>query len=298
MDLLHYVGAGPVDCTGERVVGDDGNPTKRARQKQRRRLRLEAERLADNRARRRRRVAFGLAALAVVGAAGAGVANVVRDRAEVAARQRAVAANLDNLGCTAVEELPSGGTQHFDGAELVSNPPEVAYPDRPAAGGRMAPGVAEPGVYEEPVDERLLVHNLEHGFVTVYHGPGALPADVQKLRDLAGQQSDRFGRLIVAPWTDPLPDDANFAVLSWGRRQLCRDYDADLVLSYIEQNHGARSGAPEAAMAGAANDANPVRPGGDGPFLLPPLTGESPSESGGTGSEAPASDGESTEGGA
>ena len=247
--------------------------SKRARQKERRRLRLEAQRHADARARRRRLAAFVAAGLLVSSLVGAAVMNVVQNRAEVAARQRAVTTRLDDLGCTKIETLPIGNTQHFSGQELAANPPEVVYPDRPAAGGRMLPGTAEAGVYDEQVDERLLVHNLEHGYVNVYHGPDASDADVERLRRLVRDELDGFPRVIVAPWAEPLPKGANFTVLSWGKRQLCRDFDADLVRSFIENNHGSKSGAPEAAMAGGANPENPVRPGGKGPFLFPPLTG-------------------------
>lgn len=82
---------------------------------------------------------------------------------------------------------------------------------------------------------------------------------------------DGFPRISVAPWTDPLANDANFAVVSWGKRQMCREFDADVVRSYVDNNHGSKSGAPEASMAGGANPDNPVRPDGDGPFLFPPL---------------------------
>jgi len=254
-------------------VADETSQTKRARQKQRRAIKREAERRADARARRRRLSVLALAGVVVAGAVGAAVANAARQRAEVAAREQAVAARLDDLGCTDVEQMPVGSTAHFSGAELVANPPEVAYPDRPAAGGRMASGVAEPGVYDELVDERLLVHNLEHGFVTVYHAESAPKDDVEALRALADEQVDRFPKLVVAPWAGELPSDARFAILSWGKRQLCRDYDRDVVLSYVEQNHGGRSGAPESGMGATGGSDNPVRPDGEGPFVLPPLAG-------------------------
>ena len=253
-------------------MSDTGQAPKRARQKERRRLRLEAQAREDARARRRRVGAFAVAGLVVSGLVGGGVMNIVQDRRAVAARQEAVAAKLDDLGCTEIEELPIGNTAHFSGPELAANPPEVAYPDRPAAGGRMTPGTAEAGIYEEPVDERYLVHNLEHGYVNVYHDPDAADEDVQRLRELVREQLDKYPNVIVAPYTEPMPDEANFAVLSWGKRQMCRNYDGDLVRSYVENNHGSKSGAPESGMGGGSNPDNPVRPGGDGPFLLPPLT--------------------------
>ena len=267
-------------------MSDGGAAPKRARQKERRRLRLEAQAREDARARRRRLAAFTAVGLVLSSLVGAGVVDIVRDRAAVAARARAVAEKLDDLGCTKVETLPIGATQHFSGQELAANPPEVAYADRPAAGGRMAPGTAEAGVYDEPVDERLLVHNLEHGYVSVYYAPDAPEADVQQLTGLVRDLLDDFGRVIVTPWTEPLPDGANFAVLSWGKRQMCRQFDSDLVRSFIESNHGSKSGAPEASMAAGVNKDNPVRPDGEGPFLLPPLTGVQPSEVGTPSEEA------------
>ena len=246
--------------------------TKRARQKLRRNLKRAAEQRAAARARRRRLAAWTAAALVVVGLVGAGVANQARQRAEVARRERAVAARLDELGCTDVQEMTVGSTAHFSTAELAANPPEVAYADRPAAAGRMAGGTAEPGVYTQAVDERLVVHNLEHGFVAMYHAPSAEPGQVDALTRFAREQMDQFNEVVVAPWDGQLPSGANFAVLSWGKRQLCRDFDDQVFLSYLERNHGGRSGAPEAAVGSMGGD-NTVRPDGEGPFLLPPLTG-------------------------
>lgn len=272
--------------------------TKRARQKQRRGLKLEVERREAARARRRRLAAFAMAGLVVAGGIGSFIANVVGNRAEVRARERAVAARLEDLGCTPIEDLTIGDTQHFSGQELASNPPEVAYPDRPAAGGRMAPGVAEAGVYREPVDERLLVHNLEHGYVNMYYDPDAPVEDVEKLRELAAERLEPFPLVVVAPYTEPLPGDANFAAVSWGKRQMCSEYDPDVLLSYVENNHGSKSGAPEAGMGGSGNSSNPVRPGGDGPFLLPPLTAEAPGDAGQPQEGGEPQDGGQTEGGA
>lgn len=258
-------------------MSDDAEPTKRARQKQRRQVKKHAERLAAARARRRRLAMFAGIGLVIVGLVGAGVGNAFRERAAVAARQRAADARLGELGCGETEEQPVGSTAHFTGEELLANPPEVAYADRPAAAGRMAGGAAEPGLYDEPVDERLIVHSLEHGFVTLYYGPQADKSDVEALRNFARDQIDSFSTLIVAPYTDPLPSEANFAALSWGKRQLCRDFDKQVLLSFVERNHGSRSGAPESSVGSMGSD-NPIRPDGEGPFLLPPLTGAAATE--------------------
>ena len=133
----------------------------------------------------------------VVGLVGAGVGNAVRERAAVAARQRAADARLGELGCGETEEQPVGSTAHFTGEELLANPPEVAYTGRTAAAGRMEGGAAEPGAYprDEPVDERLIVHSLEHGFVTLYYGPQADKSDVEALQNFARDQIDSFGTL-------------------------------------------------------------------------------------------------------
>ena len=252
-------------------MADDAALTKRARQKRRRQVKKHAERRAAARARRRRIAMFAGMGLVVVGLVGAAVGNVVRQRAAVAERQRVAEARLDELGCGEIEEQPIRSTAHFTGAELVANPPEVAYADRPAAGGRMAGGAAEPGVYDQPVDERLIVHSLEHGFVTLYYGPQADKSDVESLEAFAREQINSYSTLIVAPYTDPLPSEANFAALSWGKRQLCHDFDEDVLLSFVERNHGNRSGAPESSVGSMGGD-NPIRPDGEGPFLLPPLT--------------------------
>lgn len=273
---------------------DEASVSKRARQKQRRQVKKQAERRAAARARRRRVLMFVSAGFVVVGLAGAGVANTLRQRAAVAERQRVAEARLDELGCGQVEEQEIGSTAHLGGNELTTSPPQVVYSERPAAGGRMAEGTAEPGVYDEQVDERILVHNLEHGFVTMYYRAQADRAQIDALKAFARRKMDTFGTIIAAPWVGALPSEANFAVLSWGKRQLCRDFDEQVFLSYLERNHGGRSGAPEASVGGmGGNSSNPIRPDGEGPFLLPPLTAAPASEaatpapdSSGLGSEA------------
>lgn len=269
-------------------MSDDDSISKRERQRVRRGVKREEEQRLAARARRRRIATIAAISLVLVGVAGAAVANVVRKRLDAAERERIAEARMDELGCTEIEEIPVGDTTHFGGEELAANPPQIAYPDRPASGGRMAGGDAAPGVYDEQVDERLLVHSLEHGSALVYYSTSADTAAIERVKDFGRRHLADFDKLIVAPWPDPLPQEASFAALSWGKRQLCREFDDDVFLSYVERNHGGRSGAPEAfSQMGGGN--NPVRPDGDGPFLLPPLSGQPPPASP-AGDESPAPD--------
>jgi hypothetical protein len=255
--------------------------TKRQRQKQRRDQKLAQQRVEAQRSRRNRVLAFIALGVVVVGLIGLFVQQQLADRAEVAAAEERAEAKLTELGCTPDEAVPAAGAGHLDGAQLAASPPDVLYPDRPAASGMHFGSWAQPGVYDERVDERFLVHNLEHGFVTVYYRPDAPEEQIEQAKAFGREQLGEFDRLIVAPLEDGLPEDVNFGFVSWNVRQLCEQFDTDVALSFLTQHHGFDSEAPEVS-AGAGGGT--FGPDDDGPFLLPPL-GDAPA-----GEESPAAE--------
>ncbi|MDP8970881.1 MAG: DUF3105 domain-containing protein, partial [Actinomycetota bacterium] len=118
---------------------------------------------------------------------------------------------------------------------------------------------------------RYLVHNLEHGYVVFYYGADAPTGQVQELKSFASQQLEAgFPKVVVAPWPDDLPGGAHFATVSWKTRQLCREFSPEVALTYLNEHHGGKSGAPEAFVQAHTGADNPVRPEAEGPFLLPP----------------------------
>ena len=261
----------------------DDAMTKRERQKQRRRERLAAEAVRERVSRRRRLgvvAVVGLVMLALVGTA------VQREFAERAARQQraeAAMARLHELGCTEAEEMESLGAQHLeaDGGSLAASPPSEIYPDPPTTSGPHMPLTAATGVYEEPLDERLTTHNLEHGYVVVWHDPQASSEAVEDLRGWAQEQIDGdFAKMIVAPYFEELSGEAEFVSTAWGVRQQCEQFDRDVAQVFLEDHHSSNGEAPESAVPATRGGEGVPAPDSDAPLLFPPLdaTTEAPSD--------------------
>lgn len=251
--------------------------SKRERQKARREARLAAERAAQARARRNRLLAF--AGVAVLVLAGIGFA-VQRQRTAVAAdraAQAVVAARLGQLGCTKDDEMPDRGRGHLNAsAEIAANPPDKLYPDRPASSGMHTPYWVVSGVYDTLIDERPLVHSLEHGWVNVYYLRTAPADQVEQLKTWAKAQiGGSFPKMIVAPWIGgDFPGGANFAYVAWKFRQLCGQFDPQVAGLFAKAHSGSNSKAQEEGGFFGTEKADPSR-GTFAPsnanLLFPPL---------------------------
>ncbi|MGH8897842.1 MAG: DUF3105 domain-containing protein [Egibacteraceae bacterium] len=251
--------------------------SKRERQKARREARLAAERAAQARARRNRMLAF--AGVAVLVLAGIGLA-VQRQRTATAAdraAQAAVAGRLDQLGCTKDGAMPDRGGGHLNAAaEIAANPPDKLYPDRPASSGMHTPYWVVSGVYDTLIDERPLVHSLEHGWINVYYLRTAPADQVEQLKAWAKAQIDgSFPKMIVAPWIGgDLPGGANFAYVAWDFRQLCGRFDPQVAGLFAKAHSRSNSKAPEEADIAATAKADPSRgmfAPSNANLLFPPL---------------------------
>ena len=253
--------------------------SKRERQKQRREAKLAQERAQQARARRTRLLVFALIGVIFAGLIGAAVARQRAENAQLAQQETAAVARLDDLGCTPDEEQENMGQGHVDAATLAQRPPEALYPDRPGSSGEHYQSWLITGVYDELIDERALVHNLEHGYVVAYYAEGAPDDQVEALKTFVQSQIDGdYPKLIVAPWDGDLPEDANFAYTAWNFRQVCEEYDEDVLDVFIRKHHSAAGIAPEKTVPPHRDANSGIDPEGE-PFLLPPLGGaEAPGE--------------------
>jgi Protein of unknown function (DUF3105) len=113
------------------------------------------------------------------------------------------AADIRSAGGT-FQTYKDQGRRHF---RLPSQ--RVKYNSFPPTSGPHDPTPAIWNIYEEPVDERKLVHNLEHGGIVIQYGAEVPQATVNQLRDF--YLSDPNG-LILAP----LPKLGNkIALTAW-----------------------------------------------------------------------------------
>ncbi len=256
----------------------DDSPSKRERQKQRREVKLREQRAQAAKARRNRLLAFVALGVLVAGLVGAAIANQVRQRQEVAQRRAAAEARLDEVGCTPDTEQPNTGQGHLGAQDLATQPPDVLYPDRPATSGMHFGNWLKTGVYDVRVDERILVHNLEHGYVVAYYDEDAPDDEVEALKSYAQTQIDgRFQKLIVAPWGEQLPDEANFAYVAWSFRQLCEQFDEEIADVFLTAHHSGAGIAPEKTLAPHLQAGNGTLDPEGKDLLLPPL-GTSPTQ--------------------
>lgn len=263
-------------------MGSPENLSKRERQKARRSAKLQQQAVADKKARRNRLLTFALLGVILAGLVGTAVYRNRQAAAEAEARREAAAAKLEELGCTPNETLEDAGGTHFNNAELAASPPETVYTDRPASSGKHYGNWLKTGVYDQQLDERALVHNLEHGYILGYYDEGADETQVTEFKAEAQKHiDDKFPKIIVSPWDGELPEDANFAYVAWTHRQMCAEFDADVFFSFIDDHHSSNGDAPDAEKSIPAHleeGGGTIDPG-DEPFLLPPLgTAATPTE--------------------
>lgn len=107
-------------------------------------------------------------------------------------------------------------TPENEGRDHVDVETAVKYRSFPPASGPHLRETARWGVHDRAVDPRLLVHNLEHGGIVVYHRAGSAPTPV-----LAWQRRDPTG-VIVAPLARLA---SPVALTAWRRVLVCPRFD-------------------------------------------------------------------------
>jgi len=136
------------------------------------------------------------------------------------------------------------------------------YNSSPPTSGCHSASAAPYGPHEDPIDEKLQVHNLEHGGVIIqYRSSGIIGADdalAEELQSLVNRlrgASRRYCRLIVAPYPYPFeapnyPKEESsqkvIALTAWGRMELLDGYDEKRIRQFIDTfiNKGPEQVAP------------------------------------------------------
>ena len=188
--------------------------------------------------RRTRLLFIALGAAIVVAAAAVGIAMAVGggggDEAE------AVSPVYADAGCTYVTR-PSMGAQHVE--ELQ---PDFEYNTEPATSGPHFPAPAIWNIYDQPVDEIRLVHNLEHGGVIVQYGDDVPEQDVNAI--VSWYRPEANG-IIVAPRPDL---GAEIALTAWTHLLTCPGFDEAAFTKFREDYRfkGPEAFPPEALAPG------------------------------------------------
>jgi Protein of unknown function (DUF3105) len=112
----------------------------------------------------------------------------------------------------------------------LSNPAaKVKYNSFPPSSGPHYQTPAAWNIYEDPIRQTILVHNLEHGGIVIQYGPDVSEDEVDKLRSF--WQDDPNG-LVVAPNPEL---GAKFALTAWNTPEYPQDdlEDAETGNGYV-----------------------------------------------------------------
>ena len=134
-------------------------------------------------------------------------------------------------GCTQgqrhVETLPKG----------------FKYNSVPATSGPHQPQPLAPivwGVYDEPVEQIKVVHNLEHGGVIVQYGP---EVSAQTVQDIVVWYRDDPNGLVVAPLPPALLEEKlelsdEIALTAWTYLQTCKRFNEEAFSNFVDLHRG------------------------------------------------------------
>lgn len=125
------------------------------------------------------------------------------------------------------EMVPSQGAQHV----LRGQVPE--YIDPPTSGPHYGDGVAGAGIHDEPVEDGLVVHSLEHGAVVLSYDSEKLNQDdITKLKSIF---NDKFrGKKIMVPRKNM---SVPIIMTSWGRILKLESIDEEKMVGFMVSNN-------------------------------------------------------------
>lgn len=168
-----------------------------------------------------------------------------------------VASRADAAGCEVrVDGEPLEDRDHLDAAGA---PPAAAlYPDRPAHSGPHY-GTVLPlpvGTSTVPIDERAVLHNMEHGSVVVWFDPDVLSVEDRRViddwrdeRTDLGFTSNAGGAVHASPVPADLEDPPTVALRAWGVAMDCERFDPVVADGFLAEHWGSHGAAPESNLS-------------------------------------------------
>lgn len=173
-----------------------------------------------------------------------------------------VATRAEEAGCElTVEGEPLEDRGHLDPADAP--PPDALYPQRPAHSGPHFGGLlALPrGAADVPIDERAVLHNMEHGAVVVWFDRDAVPGrereritDWRDARHALGFASRAGGAVFASPMPE-IDDAPPVALRAWGVAVDCERFDQVVADAFLVEHWGSQGAAPEADLSPYPDDA-------------------------------------------
>jgi len=105
--------------------------------------------------------------------------------------------------------------------------------DPQTSGDHFGGGVAGPGIHDEPVEDGLIIHSLEHGAVVVHYDPNQLDEnEVGELKDFF--RTELRGKKILLPrpnMTTPI------IMTSWGQILSLESLDKEKMVLFMAANN-------------------------------------------------------------
>ncbi len=125
------------------------------------------------------------------------------------------------------EEQPNQGAAHIPRGALAQKQ------DPPTSGSHYGDGVAGPGIHDEPVDDGLTLHSMEHGAVVLHYDPEKLSGEqIEQLKDIF--LSKLRGKKIMMPRTNM---SKPIIMTSWGQILSLDEIKEDELINFIEINN-------------------------------------------------------------
>jgi hypothetical protein len=157
----------------------------------------------------------------------------------------ALGATLREAGCTfkTVKSPPHAGN-HTDVPTLES---KVTWNTDPPSNGMHIGQIAVWGFYDEPVNPRLVVHNLEHGGVAIWWGSKVPAETVAKLRDfysedpisMVGTPYPKLGsKIALTAWTGNPRTYFKNGDYGQGRIAVCTRFDKGAFEAFRDEFRG------------------------------------------------------------
>lgn len=196
--------------------------SRKLEEKQRRREAEEQRDAERKRAARRRNMTTLLVALVVAGLVGFLIYSERQGQEDIGVADREAA------GCTELERHEALGREH------VEEGAPVEYNTSPPTSGPHYANWSDPGFFKEPVEERRLVHNLEHGQIVIWYNPNA-PQQVQD--DLEALVNTDRTAILAAPY-EGVESPHEFVMTGWAASQRCEAVSLDVVNAFREEFQG------------------------------------------------------------
>lgn len=177
------------------------------------------------------------------------------DRDEVESR-------AGDAGCEVTADgQPMQDRDHLDPAQAP--PADVLYPQRPTHSGPHFGAVlpVPRGAADRPIDERAVLHNMEHGAVVVWFDPAAVTgreraqiADWRDARHDLGFTSRAGGAVFASPLPE-IADAPAVALRAWGVALDCERFDPVVADAFLVDHWGSHGAAPESELSPFPDDA-------------------------------------------